>query len=133
MSITIKGVECPKCAFRKATLGYTFGKGEDDFRCNRCGYSVRSWINKEESKLPDKVIWKFEEKGGNGIYHCYQKGAHGAEGGPVDEEIIESMKGNLDNLGIAWYSFQKDGKWFIQDLIRNEIAPYPGSDDDDLW
>ena len=124
MSTGVTDMVCPKCGYKRAMLEGN-SNGERYFFCERCGYGAEEFIDEEKSTFPDNVVWEFSESGGEGFYHYHQKGMGAAEGGPVDKEIIDFMKVNLDKLDLAWYSFQKDEKWFIRDLITNEVRPFP--------
>ena len=116
-------ITCPKCGFEEATYDYESKNDEAWLLCDRCGYYVCHFIDRQNRKLPDKLAWIHKELGGNGcLFYGTEK--FGGVGGPARQERIDAVKEHLNELDFARCSFQEDGKWFIRDLIRNETIPF---------
>ena len=116
-------VSCPKCGFEEAVYDWESKTKEAWMLCQRCGYYVDDYIDREESTFPDKLIWRHQDSGGKGCL-CYGEKGKSASVGPATEGNIDAMKKHLDKLGVAKYSFQKNGEWFIRDLIHEETIPF---------
>jgi hypothetical protein len=123
MSSAIIDIHCPKCDYAAAILDCDNRSGEEDIFCHRCGYSAQDTRCIKEGG--GNAIKTHRETGGDGSFVYKTDKMKFACSGPLDDETLEYMKTNLDTMVTAEYTFEKDGKWFDRDMVKNETTPYP--------
>ena len=133
MSEIAMDVDCPKCGYKGAMLQADNHTGDQCLCCDRCGYSMTSFIDSKKREATGEIVRKVTEDGGGGYYAYQKKGERGNWMNPTDEREIEYLKEHLDELSVFEHHFEKDGKWFLEDIIKNETKSYPEPDYDTLW
>lgn len=129
-------VKCPKCKYKYAMSDLYYRTGEEYIFCDRCGYSL-SWTIKEEDRKNKKLLKDCEfdkkESGGFGSYSVMFDGG-GSTGSFDNKKDFETWKKDIkkrleegtlvnmvgDKATEVEYTFKKDGKWFVKDLIKNK-------------
>lgn len=114
---------CPQCKFKYAIFDYYCKSGAEYIFCERCGYSYR---NDQQGEV---------ETFGVGSFKIMPERGAGVSGSfSTQEAVTEFLKhfkeGKLvDDDGIPpavlTFTFQKAGEWFIRDLIKDEVKPFP--------
>ena len=80
--------------------------------------------NKVPGSVIDDVVWNHEEEGGSGCYHYKDKEHLASAMGLVCDGVIEELEQKLDQLNMCKYTFNKDGQWFIKDLVHKSEMPF---------
>ena len=119
MSSVQSECECPKCGYERGDYEYVCKVGNEYFNCCQCGYSLTITFNEEKSRVPDNIVWDHDEEGGVGSYNYEVKDCPGGIIGPVCDDTVKELEQNLDKFDVCQYTFQKDGHWFIRDLVNN--------------
>jgi ribosomal protein S27AE len=110
-------IDCPKCDYKEAIYEVDYKKNREDIFCPKCGVSI---IYEGEKK---------KQSGGKGAFEILSKERGGKIGSLTDKKSLEKYwkklsdkeKGNIDRY---WYSFKKNGKWFVKDLISNTTCEW---------
>jgi len=127
------GEKCPKCKGNYGFSEFETRTQENFFMCERCGYDVGYKIsNWEEIKGKKKTEatpkWKKKESGGFGCYRILfggsgsvgvftsKKGAKFFEDGFKKDKGFKNKEGKKADE--VYYTFKKDGKWWIKDLVK---------------
>ena len=115
---------CPKCGYEQAMLEHDGRTEEETFLCYRCGFYSDTKLDREKSLFPDDIVWDHKEEGGMGTYFFKIRGDARGQWGPVDEELVKKLKTSLHKCSVCRYTFNRNGQWFIKDLINEKERPF---------
>lgn len=117
MGSVIDECECPKCKNPNAYRETYYKRGTEIVFCERCGYNCD-----EDGK----------ETGGLGGFRIGFNGG-GTMGGFTKDRGFKDMEKEFKKSGFkndngkkateVTYTFQKNGKWYEKDLIKDTITP----------
>lgn len=119
MSSVSGQIECPKCGYEYADYDYECRVGNEHVSCIRCGFSGSHTIDVEKSKSAGKPVWETRESGGNGSFQIKWKGQIGCTVEPIDSLIMDRLKETLHAFEVCKYTYHKEGKWYVVDLLKN--------------
>ena len=97
--------------------------GEFHIGCDRCGFFKERMINEGKSKFPEQIVYKYEEGGGTGAFNTKSKGPWGCTGS-INRKDIKKIKKHASEYSICRYTYKRNGRWFIRDLITKKTLPF---------
>ncbi len=130
MGSVIDEIKCPKCEYEHAFTDFYYKTGEEYLSCPRCGYFYSYDIcnRPENSEYPNDWKAEFEEKeeGGTGATRYTPKDGCVSHCGYLDnaDNFQKWHNENKNYLSQCSYTFKKDNKWFIKNMMNNEIEEF---------
>ena len=107
---------CPKCKYEHAWHQVDCRSGLESGACPRCGCGYDGWWD-------DKGKWVEEEYGGLGVVSYRVKGEIGLGWRTYSDadELAEHREALAKvDCETAFYTYQQDGVWYIQNLLTGE-------------
>ena len=121
--------ECPNCGFEYAHVTRFLDTRNKHLLCTGCGFCEDEEIDEENSDFPRLIVWKCQEKDGEGAYVLARKSEpNTVEFRSANREVVKQLKANIFKFMSCKYTFRRKGEWLIRDLIAKETMPFSYED-----